>query len=51
MSSNDTLTTAEVTITTSKDGKTATEKKVFTGTDAEVKAQIEALKDAEARNR
>ena len=46
MSSNDSLTTANVTIKTTKDGKTTSETKTFTGTMEEVKAQVEALKNA-----
>tara|TARA_R100000306_G_scaffold5939_11_gene8455 strand:+ start:1357 stop:3789 length:2433 start_codon:yes stop_codon:yes gene_type:complete len=45
LSSNDTLTTADVTIKTTKDGKTTTEKKSFSGTEEEVNAQIEALRE------
>ena len=45
LSSNDTLTTADVTIRTTKDGKTTTESKTFTGTEEEVNAQIEALRE------
>lgn len=44
LSSNDTLTTADVTIKTTKDGKTTTEEKTFTGTEEEVNKQIEALR-------
>ncbi|NOY47093.1 MAG: sodium-translocating pyrophosphatase [Chlorobi bacterium] len=36
---------ATVTTVTTKDGETSTEDKVFEGTEAEVKAQLEALKD------
>jgi K(+)-stimulated pyrophosphate-energized sodium pump len=45
MSVNGNVTTANVTITTIKEGKTVTEMKTFSGTDEEVKAQIEALKN------
>ncbi|PVW17147.1 sodium-translocating pyrophosphatase [Marixanthomonas spongiae] len=45
LSSNDTLTTAEVTIRTTKDGETTTETKTFTGSEEEVEAQIEALRE------
>ncbi|UAB81549.1 sodium-translocating pyrophosphatase [Marixanthomonas sp. SCSIO 43207] len=45
LSSNDTLTTADVTIKTTKDGKTTTEEKTFTGTEEEVNKQIEALRE------
>ena len=45
LSSNDTLTTADVTIKTTKDGKTTTEKKSFSGTEEEVNMQIEDLRD------
>ena len=45
LSSNDTLTTADVTIKTTKDGETTTESKTFKGTEEEVNAQIEALRD------
>ncbi|MBT8262274.1 MAG: sodium-translocating pyrophosphatase [Bacteroidia bacterium] len=46
MSSEGDLTTGTVTIETARDGETTTETKTFTGTDEEVKAQIEAFKDA-----
>jgi K(+)-stimulated pyrophosphate-energized sodium pump len=49
MSVNGDLTTADVTIKTTKDGKTTTETKTFTGTEAEVKAQLDALKDVEVK--
>ena len=45
LSSNDTLTTVDVTIKTTKDGKTTTEEKTFTGTEEEVNKQIEALRE------
>ncbi|VAV85249.1 K(+)-stimulated pyrophosphate-energized sodium pump [hydrothermal vent metagenome] len=46
MESNDDGTVkATVTTVTTKDGETTTEDKVFEGTEAEVKAQLEALKD------
>ncbi|RMA57624.1 sodium-translocating pyrophosphatase [Ulvibacter antarcticus] len=41
------LTTADVTIKTTKDGKTTTETKQFTGTETEVQAQLDALSDVE----
>jgi K(+)-stimulated pyrophosphate-energized sodium pump len=41
------VTTANVTIETTKDGETTSETKTFTGTEDEVKAQIDALKDVE----
>ncbi len=48
MESNDDGTVkATVTTTITKDGETTTEDKVFEGTEAEVKAQLEALKDVE----
>jgi K(+)-stimulated pyrophosphate-energized sodium pump len=48
MESNDDGTVkATVTTVTTKDGETTTEDKVFEGTEAEVKAQLEALKDVE----
>ena len=40
------VTTADVTIETTKDGETVTEIKTFSGTEAEVKAQLEGIKDA-----
>ncbi len=45
LSSNDTLTTANVTIKTTEDGNTTKESKIFTGTEEEVNAQIEALRE------
>ena len=39
------VTTADVTIETTKDGETVTEIKTFSGTEAEVKAQLEGIKD------
>ncbi len=45
LSSNDTLTTADVIIRTTKNGETTTEKKTFSGTEEEVNAEIEALRD------
>jgi K(+)-stimulated pyrophosphate-energized sodium pump len=47
MSVDGDVTTANVTIETTKDGETTTETKTFSGTEAEVKAQIEALKDVD----
>ena len=48
MGSNDDGTVkATVTTVITKDGKTITQDKVFEGTEAEVKAQLEALKDVE----
>ena len=46
MSSEGDVSTAEVTITTTKDGEATTETKVFTGTEEEVKEQVEAIKGA-----
>jgi K(+)-stimulated pyrophosphate-energized sodium pump len=43
------VTTANVTIETTKDGKTTSETKTFSGTEAEVKAQIEALQDVDVK--
>ncbi len=51
MSTENDVTTAEVTITTTIEGKTTTETKSFSGTEAEVKAKIEQLKDAKTANR
>jgi len=50
MESNDNG-TVKATVTTSitKDGETTTEDKVYEGTEAEVKAQLEALKDVEVK--
>ncbi|PKA83342.1 K(+)-stimulated pyrophosphate-energized sodium pump [Ulvibacter sp. MAR_2010_11] len=47
MSVDGDVTTANVTIKTTKDGETTTETKTFSGTEAEVEAQIEALKDVD----
>jgi K(+)-stimulated pyrophosphate-energized sodium pump len=47
MSSEGDITMAEVTIETTKDGETTTETKTFTGTEEEVKAQIDAMKEVE----
>ncbi len=47
MSSEGDITTAEVTIETTQDGETTTDTKTFTGTEEEVRAQINALKDVE----
>jgi K(+)-stimulated pyrophosphate-energized sodium pump len=41
--------TAKVTIKTTKDGETTSETKIFTGTEEEVKAQIEAMKDVDVK--
>ena len=49
MSTEGDVTTAEVTIKTTKNGETTTETKTFEGTEAEVKAQIDALKDVEVK--
>jgi K(+)-stimulated pyrophosphate-energized sodium pump len=50
MESNDDGTVkATVTTVITKDGETTTEDKVFEGTEAEVKAQLEALKDVEVK--
>ncbi|RDK83828.1 sodium-translocating pyrophosphatase [Marinirhabdus gelatinilytica] len=43
------VTTAEVTIETTKNGETTIEKKTFTGTEEEVMEQIEELKDTEVK--
>jgi len=43
------VTKAEVTIKTTKNGETTTETKTFEGTEEEVRAQIEALKDVEVK--
>lgn len=45
MSVDGDLTTAEVTVKTTKDGETTTETKIITGTEAEVEAEIEALRN------
>ena len=42
------VTIADVTIETTENGETATETKKFTGTEEEVKAQLDALKDVDA---
>ncbi|NND63510.1 MAG: sodium-translocating pyrophosphatase [Flavobacteriaceae bacterium] len=47
MSEADGQTVANVTITTTKDGEETVETKTFTGTEEEVRAQIDALKDAD----
>jgi K(+)-stimulated pyrophosphate-energized sodium pump len=47
MSSEGDITTAEVTIETTQDGETTSDTKTFTGTEEEVRAQIDALKDVE----
>jgi K(+)-stimulated pyrophosphate-energized sodium pump len=39
------VTTANVTTETTIDGETTSETKTFTGTEAEVNAQVEAMKD------
>tara|TARA_R100000935_G_scaffold38680_1_gene59985 strand:+ start:91402 stop:93921 length:2520 start_codon:yes stop_codon:yes gene_type:complete len=49
MSSEGDVSTAEVTITTTKDGEATTETKVFTGTEEEVKEQVEAIKGANVK--
>ncbi|MAZ72187.1 MAG: sodium-translocating pyrophosphatase [Flavobacteriaceae bacterium] len=49
MNTEDNVTKAEVTIKTTKNGDTTTETQMFEGTEEEVKAKIEALKDAEAK--
>jgi K(+)-stimulated pyrophosphate-energized sodium pump len=49
MSSEGDVTTANVIIETTKDGETTSETKTFSGTEEEVKAQIEALKDVEVK--
>ncbi len=49
MSSEGDITTAVVTIETTKDGETTSETKTFTGTEEEVKAQIEAMKDVDVK--
>jgi K(+)-stimulated pyrophosphate-energized sodium pump len=50
MSSEGDESIATVTIETTVDGETTTEEKVFRGTEAEVKAQVDALKDIEAKS-
>ena len=45
------ITTAKVTIETTKEGETTAETKTFSGTEAEVKAQIDALKDVDVEIR
>jgi K(+)-stimulated pyrophosphate-energized sodium pump len=47
MSSEGDITTAKVTIETTKDGETTSETKTFTGTEEEVRAQIDAMKDVD----
>ncbi|AVI50210.1 sodium-translocating pyrophosphatase [Pukyongia salina] len=47
MSTEGDVTTAKVTIETTRDGETTSETKTFTGTEEEVRAQIEALKDVD----
>lgn len=47
MSTEGDVTTANVTIETTKDGETTSETKTFTGTEEEVKAQVDALKEEE----
>jgi K(+)-stimulated pyrophosphate-energized sodium pump len=49
MSEQDGMSVAEVTIETTKGGETTTETKTFTGTEEEVKAQIEALKNVDVK--
>jgi K(+)-stimulated pyrophosphate-energized sodium pump len=49
MSTEGEVVTANVTIETTKDGETTSETKTFTGTEEEVKAQIEAFKDVEIK--
>ncbi|MFT6127311.1 sodium-translocating pyrophosphatase [Candidatus Marifrigoribacter sp. Uisw_064] len=49
MSEQDGRSVAVVTIETTKGGETTTETKTFTGTEEEVKAQVEALKDADVK--
>ncbi|MBZ0327043.1 MAG: hypothetical protein K8F54_05515, partial [Altibacter sp.] len=46
MSVDGDVTTAHVIIATTKDGETTTETKTLTGTEAEVQAQLDALKEA-----
>ena len=46
MTSEGDVTTAEVTIETTTDGETTTETKTFTGTEEEVRAQVDALKES-----
>ncbi|MDT0555871.1 sodium-translocating pyrophosphatase [Patiriisocius hiemis] len=50
MSSEGDESIAAVTIETTVDGETTTEEKEFRGTEAEVKAQVDALKDMEAKS-
>ena len=47
MSTEGDVTTAKVTIETTRDGETTSETKTFTGTEEEVRAQIDALKDVD----
>ncbi|MGK0175438.1 MAG: K(+)-stimulated pyrophosphate-energized sodium pump, partial [Ulvibacter sp.] len=49
MSEKDGMSVAVVTIETTKDGETTTETKSFKGTEEEVKAQVEALKDVDVK--
>jgi len=49
MSVDGDITTADVTIETTQDGKTTSETKTFSGTEAEVEAQLAALKDVEVK--
>ncbi|KAA3621243.1 MAG: sodium-translocating pyrophosphatase [Flavobacterium sp.] len=47
MSTEGDVTTANVTIETTRDGETTSETKTFTGTEEEVQSQIDALKDVD----
>ncbi len=49
MSVNGDITTADVIIKTTTDGKSTTETKIFSGTEAEVQAQLDVLKDADVK--
>jgi K(+)-stimulated pyrophosphate-energized sodium pump len=43
------VTNADITIETTKDGETTTETKTFSGTEAEVQAQLDAMKNGDVK--